>query len=222
LDKAIREHLALNNKVLPVVFLDSIDFEGSNYPDFVELQRLPLDKLILVADDSHGIGIIGDNGGGVYRGLKKLKPKELVVCCSLGKSYGIQAGAVFGTSNRIEQLTNSAFYGGASPAAPAGISTFIECQSIYKRKREVLISNIGLFRNSVEKISNFSLMDGHPSFTFQDSRLTRYLEDKGFILTNFNYPEESSSLMSRIVISSHHTPDDIRSLAKAINDHDFD
>ena len=59
LNSAIREHLSLNRKIEPVVFLDSIDFDGSNYPNFNGLKDLPLDKIILIADDSHGIGIIG-------------------------------------------------------------------------------------------------------------------------------------------------------------------
>ncbi|MGB5668017.1 MAG: pyridoxal phosphate-dependent aminotransferase family protein [Maribacter sp.] len=217
LNNAIREQLALNNKIVPVVFLDSIDFEGDNYPDFTGLQSLPLDKVILIADDSHGIGIIGKEGEGIYRKLKGLNARELLVCCSLGKSYGIQAGAVFGNSERLEQLTDTPFFGGASPAAPASIATFIEAQSIFNMKRKLLLSNIGLFMTSVQNISYFRTMKGHPSFSFQDSYLTTYLEEKGFVLTNFNYPEESSSLMSRIVLSSHHTQKDIEQLAKTLN-----
>lgn len=217
LNIALREQISLKNKVVPVVFLDTIDFEGSNYPDFKDLSGLPLDKVILIADDSHGIGIIGKNGEGAFPNLKRLKVKELIVCCSLGKSFGIQAGVVFGNSDRLEKLSNTAFFGGASPAAPAGLATFIEAQAIYYGKRTLLQSNIELFISSVQNIPYFNYMKGHPSFSFQDSHLTAFLEEMGFILTNFNYPEESSSLMSRIVLSSHHSSKDIEQLAKTLN-----
>ena len=217
LNNAVKKHISQNNKVIPVVFIDSIDFDGCNYPDFVGLKGLPLDKVILIADDSHGIGIIGKNSEGVFGTLQKFNIKELIVCCSLGKSYGIQAGAVLGNSKRISQLSETAFFGGASPASPSSIATFIDAQPIYRFKRNQLLSNIGYFEELVQKIAFFKSIKGHPAYTFQDAQLTDFLVNKGFILTNFNYPEESSSLMSRIVLSSHHTENDIKFLSFAIN-----
>ncbi len=217
LNDSIRDHIAQNEKVIPVLFLDSIDFDACNYPDFEGLKDLPLDKIILIADDSHGIGIIGENGEGVFKTIKKFNAKELIVCCSLGKSYGIQAGAVMGTSKRIKQLSDTAFFGGASPAAPSSIATFIDAQPIYRSKRKQLLSNIGYFDKLVENIATFKSINGHPAYTFQDEQLTDFLENNGFILTNFNYPEESATLMSRIVISSHHLKDDIGYISESIN-----
>lgn len=216
LNNAIKKHISKNNKVIPVVFIDSIDFDGCNYPDFVDLKDLPLDKVILIADDSHGIGIIGNSGEGVFRTLQKFNTKELIVCCSLGKTYGIQAGAILGDAKRIKQLSETAFFGGASPASPASIATFIDAQPIYGSKRNQLLSNIGYFEKLVEDITFFKNIKGHPAYSFKDAKLTGFLEKKGFILTNFNYPEESSSLMSRMVLSSHHTENDIKLISLAI------
>lgn len=217
LNDSIRDHIAHNEKVIPVLFIDSIDFDGCNFPEFVGLKGLPLDKVILIADDSHGIGIIGENSEGVFGTLQKFNVKELIVCCSLGKSYGIQAGAILGASKRINQLSATAFFGGASPASPSSVATFIDAQSIYHSKRKQLLSNIGYFEKLVQNMAFFRSIKGHPTYTFQDAQLTYFLVNKGFILTNFNYPEESSSVMSRIVLSSHHTENDIELLSFAIN-----
>ncbi|GGW30529.1 pyridoxal phosphate-dependent aminotransferase family protein [Arenibacter certesii] len=216
LDIAIRDHLRKNKEVTPVVFLDAIDFSGYNYPDFVGLKKLPLEKIILVVDDSHGIGIVGDNGSGVYKSLQLLNPKELIICCSLGKGYGIQAGAIFGSNKRITQLTDTAFFGGASPAAPAAMASLTKGGEIFAEKRAILKDNIALFRanNNLEK---FKWMDGHPSFSFRDASLTQYLEQHKIVVTSFKYPDEDSPLMSRIVLSAHHTKEDVLYLTHALN-----
>tara|TARA_R110001583_G_scaffold36546_2_gene120352 strand:- start:9243 stop:10289 length:1047 start_codon:yes stop_codon:yes gene_type:complete len=214
---AILEHLKSNNKVTPVVFIDSVDFSGQNYPDFNGLKTLPLDKIIIVADDSHGIGIIGNNGEGVFRTLLGFKPKELIVCCSLGKGYAIQAGAVFGTEDRIEQLGNTAFFGGASPAAPSSMATFLDGQDIYNKKRVQLFQNMSYFEKTIHQLDFFNHMHGHPTYSFNSPKLADYLEENGHIITNFNYPAESSSVMSRIVLSSHHTKKDMDRFSLLLN-----
>ncbi len=122
-----------------------------------------------------------------------------------------------GTSKRLKQLSDTAFFGGASPAAPSSIATFIDSQSIYDSKRNQLLSKIEYFEKLVQNISYFKSMRGHPAFTFQDVQLTDFLENNGFVLTNFRYPEESATLMSRIVISSYHLKDDIRYISESIN-----
>ncbi len=217
LNQAIKEHLRQDDKVLPVVFMDSIDFKECNYPEFKGLENLPLDQLILVVDDSHGIGIIGIKGEGVYKTLQKFNAKELIVCCSLGKSYGIQAGAVLGSSKRIGQLGETSFFGGASPAAPSGMATFIEAQHIYSSKRIKLGAKMDYFEKSVKHIDFFNRIKEHPTYSFISPQLANYLDKNGFILTNFNYPNVSSEMMSRIVLSSHHTEKDIDTLCDCLN-----
>ncbi len=217
LSAAITKQLTSKDNIVPVVFLDSIDCDVCNYPDFNGLRDLPFEQIILIVDDSHGIGLIGKNGEGVFRTLQKFKAKELIVCCSLGKSYGIQAGAVLGDSKRIKRLSETAFFGGASPAAPSSLATFVHSQSIYDSKRQQLLCNIEYFEKLVTNISYFKSIHAHPAYTFQDEQLNDFLETKGIILTNFNYPEESATLVSRIVISSHHSKDDIRAISGFIN-----
>jgi 7-keto-8-aminopelargonate synthetase-like enzyme len=217
LDIAIRNHLEIKKDITPVMFLDAIDFSGYNFPDFKGLKKLPLKEIILVVDDSHGIGIIGENGSGVFRSLQKLNPKELLVCCSLGKGFGVQAGAIFGSNKRIAQLTDTAFFGGASPATPAAMASLMAGEGIFSQKREILKTNINLFRSSIKNLDRFKWMEGHPAFSFVDVNLTNFLEQHKILVTSFKYPDEEAALMSRIVISAHHTKLDILNLAKALN-----
>ncbi|WP_299535929.1 aminotransferase class I/II-fold pyridoxal phosphate-dependent enzyme [Ulvibacterium sp.] len=217
LNIAVREHLDGNSKSTPVVLLDSIDFSGAHYPDFEGLKQLPLENVILIADDSHGIGVIGSNGSGVFGILKSLKPKELIVCTSLGKGFGIQAGAIFGTNDRMEQLRKTPFFGGASPAAPAYLATLLESKELYLEKRRVMAKNIAHFLENVKERKRFNFMQGHPAFSYSNVQLTNHLFEHGVILTDFNYPNEHAGLKSRIVLSAHHTKQDILDLTALIN-----
>ena len=216
LNVAIRTHLRQFQST-PVVFLDTLDTEGLNYPDFKGLEQLPLDKIILVADDSHGIGIVGSKGSGAYQSLKVFRPKELIVCCSLGKGFGIQAGAIFGEKQRISEFIDTDIFGGSSPAAPAELSLFLQAKDIFEEKRVLLKQHIKLFVNEVKNLSKFTFVPKHPAFTFSDPKLALHLAANNIIVTNFNYPTNKAPLMSRIVLSAHHTSRDVQRLSDEIN-----
>lgn len=218
LNIAVREQLeSKNNKETPVVFLDSIDFSGCNYPNFNALKALPLEEVILVVDDSHGIGVVGENGGGVFNQLKELNCKELIVCCSLGKGFAIQGGAIFGSEERIKKLKNTAFFGGASPATPASLATFLDAQELYGEKRRELRKHIAYFSTHLKRPKKFHTMKEHPAYTFADPQFTEYLESQKIIVTSFPYPDEDAQLMSRIVLSAGHKKEDIDHLLECIN-----
>ena len=216
---ALEEHLEAQEKTVAVVFLDSIDFSGSNYPDFNPLKSLPLANAILVVDDSHGIGIVGEHGEGVFKMLMSLGAREVVVCCSLGKGFSIQAGAIFGTVDRINAMTETSFYGGASPATPANMATLMDSQELMSQKRKKLKKRMHQFKEGLTEKFPHIIMDGHPTISFFNKGLTDYLEDKKVIVTNFPYPNEDSQTMSRIVISACHKKKDIQKLTRHIQEY---
>ncbi|GAB5474203.1 MAG: 8-amino-7-oxononanoate synthase [Maribacter sp.] len=221
LNDDIRAHLK-TKKSIPVVFMDSIDVMGTGYPDFSGIRMLPLQHIILVVDDSHGIGIIGENGCGAYKKALQLGTKELIVCCSLGKGFGIQAGAILGTKKRIAQFTKTEFFGGASPAHPAALATLMDGNMIVEEKRSLLATNIHLFMNSIKNTENWYFSKNYPAFHFFNSKIAYFLEKKNILITNFNYPNEDSPLMSRIVLSASHTPSDIDKLTTSLNSFGYD
>ncbi|MCF8714600.1 aminotransferase class I/II-fold pyridoxal phosphate-dependent enzyme [Joostella atrarenae] len=215
--KLLQEKFKQNSKdTTPVIFLDAIDFLGNNYPKFSFLTEIDLSNTILVIDDSHGLGVLGEKGEGVYKIASKLNSKELIVCGSLGKGFGVQAGAIFGTKNSIESLINTSFFGGASPASPAAVSTILEAEKTYTSQIKKLIENDEYLSNKLEDSTFFTKVAKHPTYTFFDEKLTKHLLDNNILITSFNYPEENSPLMSRIVVSAYHTKEDLDFLAKVI------
>nr|WP_297785594.1 aminotransferase class I/II-fold pyridoxal phosphate-dependent enzyme [uncultured Allomuricauda sp.] len=207
----------LDKSRMPVVLFDTIDFSGEQFPNFHGLRQLPLDKVILIGDDSHGIGVVGTNGNGCYGILKDLQPSKLLVCCSLGKALGVQGGAVFGDKEDIKMLEATPFYGGASPTSPAFMATLLEASDLYTERLGLLKKNYHLFKSLLKKPSFFEHMDGHPSFEFQSDKMTSALQKDGFVFTNFNYPNDTGPIVSRIVLSAYHTKDDIQRLVNSLD-----
>jgi len=217
LSEAIENHLKSGNNRSPVLFIDSMESLEKSYPNFEDLKDLPLQELIIVIDDSHGIGILGTNGGGAYESIQKLNPKEVILCASLGKGFGVQAGAVFGSKRRIEKIMTTEFFGGGSPAMPASMGTFIDAEKIYSKKRERLKEHIETFTHALNDPNQFTWIKGHSAFSFSNPDLIPFLKENEIVVTNFHYPNEEGALVSRLVISAHHTEADIHQLTKTLN-----
>jgi len=211
--------LAIEAGEEPVLFMDSISLDGENYPEFNWLKKLQLEKIILVADDSHGFGIIGKNGEGVFSALQKFKTKYLIVCGSLGKGYGIQGGFIAGSKEVIKGLKSSDMFAAASPAAPAALKTLLDAQKIISKKRRALSENVKFFLSVLSDHSPFDLLQDYPCFSFHNEGLVNHLFEKEILLTNFYYPNENGNLIQRIVLSSQHQKSDIRKLANVLNDY---
>jgi len=201
----------------PVLFLDSIDLNGKNYPDFGWLKKLPLEEVILVVDDSHGLGIVGDNGGGVFKSLEKIKSKELIVCGSLGKGFGIQAGIIAGSGHLIEDLKSTDMFAAASPTSPASMATLVDSSKLLSKKRITLKNNIDYFTKCLKNLKALTHIKDYPSFMINDQRMPKYLLTHNIIITDFNYPTKNDNVVQRIVLSAHHTEQDVETLAGVID-----
>ncbi|MCM8568085.1 aminotransferase class I/II-fold pyridoxal phosphate-dependent enzyme [Gramella jeungdoensis] len=200
-----------------VLFLDTVDFSGINYPDFDSLKELPLEDVILVADDSHGFGLIGEDGYGIYDLLKGIHAKELIVCGSLGKALATPCGVVLGNKDRIEGFRNMDFFAGGSPPSPAALKTLMEAEEISNSQLIKLRGNIITFLGSVTSKFQMIKMDQHPVFGYNSEALTEHLLQAGIITTNFRYPTKTSPLVSKIVLNADHSRQDILELTEAIN-----
>jgi 7-keto-8-aminopelargonate synthetase-like enzyme len=140
--------------------------------DYSWIDNLPTDKPItLLIDDSHGLGITGKNGAGIFQSIQNRIQNidfplsqypnlpnisaypniRLVVIASLAKALGIPGGVILSDAKTIASIRNNPLFVGASPIVPAYLSAFMAAQSVYKEARKNLSRNIEYFNATLDK-----------------------------------------------------------------------
>ena len=118
----VRELLAARTQRRALVVVESVySVLGDAAPlaDLVEVSRAH--GAVLVIDEAHALGVVGDRGEGLAAGLGITDHPDVVLTLTLSKSLGSQGGAVLAHGAVREQLVNTArsfiYDTGLAPAA---------------------------------------------------------------------------------------------------------
>lgn len=168
-------------------------------------------EVTLLLDDSHAFGVLGNGIFGTYSQWKDL-PIQLVVTGSLGKALGLPAGIILSNQQMVDEIKQLPIYGGASPSPPAYLHAFLHSQQIYKERRNRLFQLIKYFGQKNSMHEHVFGLDNYPTFTYQPGSWAEKLEEKNYITSSFPYPTAKDETVSRIIISSFHTAQDIETL----------
>lgn len=202
-----------------IIVCNSVDALRCTPYHFDWTTQLPENKQItLIVDDSHGLGIIGENGSGIFKRIKIKSNVRLVVVSSLHKAMGIAGGVVFADKNFIEALRHTAYFASCSPIAPAYLYAYINADEIYRRHQAKLSANIQLFLSKLSDTSLFSFYPNYPVFYTENDSLFDYLYQQQIFIYSFAYPTKTAKPNTRIVISAWHEGHQIELLAEKCND----
>ena len=218
----IKHHWPVNQEKV-IIVANSINPLTVEAYDFSWLEHLPLQKgqLVLVIDDSHGLGILGQDGSGILSLLPQREEIEVVVVSSLGKALGIPGGVILGSKALIENLWESPFFGGASPPPPAFLHVLVNSNDIYTNALNKLKDNIRLFKNLTSHLPGLSSIDDYPVVKVDKPALGPWLREKGILISQMSYPSPDSPLCTRIVINAAHQKEDIHKLAQKLFEFGF-
>jgi 8-amino-7-oxononanoate synthase len=182
------------------------------------LSQLKTSKQItIIIDDSHGLGITGRNGTGIWGEMSLPESFRLVVVSSLGKALGIPGGVILSDAATVQNFKKSAFFGGGSPVIPAYLYAFLQSSEIYQEAREKLSRNISYFHSLLKTPTLFQTFRGYPVLYTAQHKLYKYLLSHHILISSFSYPTPADDPVTRIILSSLHTPADLEKLAALVN-----
>ncbi|HMQ47289.1 MAG TPA: aminotransferase class I/II-fold pyridoxal phosphate-dependent enzyme [Saprospiraceae bacterium] len=210
--------LAQRDKRPQILVSSTVDPLFSKSYSFDWLKEWPEDTpLLLVMDDSHGLGVCGANGAGIWQELVATGKGELIVFSSLGKALGIPGGVILGQPDRIQQLKTNPLFGGASPISPAFLYAMIHSRQLYQKQLQKLRANILFFEAATRPLNLFQSFSEYPVFYTAESGLALYLFDRGFVISQFAYPSPQDDVITRIVISAAHELSDLERLVSELS-----
>jgi glycine C-acetyltransferase len=176
--------------------------------------------VLLVVDDSHGVAAFGDGG----RGCEDVTGEysDLIVA-TFGKGFGSDGGYAVGKKEVIDYLREaSATYIYSNPVSPSVAGAALASVKILedKKGKELLKrskENIAYFKENMKAAGFvFAVDSAHPiqplliGDPVKTKELTNKLFDRGFLVTNINYPVVPKGKDEiRIQISAAHTKEDV-------------
>lgn len=199
------------------ILADAVPSLNIHLVDFSVLETIPSNKEItLVIDESHSLGILGENGEGIYNSIHSSKIKRKIMLASLGKAFGLTGGVIASDLDFIEQLKKqNNFISGAGMNA-AFVQTLADSEVIYIAQHQKLKDNLNYLKTHLLPNSSFDFNPNYPLIYPKNEELTAVLKEHKIIITHFDYPTGTKSL-NRIVITANHTTEDLDSLIAVLN-----
>ncbi len=180
--------------------------------------RFP-ENVVVVADDSHGVGAFGATG----RGTEEVTGGRVdLLVATLGKALGVNGGYVAGGKRLIAYLREkSAFYIYSNPITPAEASAALAALELLagdegRRLLGHLREMTARFERGLVELGYETLPGEHPVVplmvrdTARTTALVRHLRENGVLATGLNYPVvPRGDEEIRFQICADHTPADI-------------
>jgi len=193
---------------------NSTDALRGNLYDFDWVNDLPEVPLTLVIDDSHGLGVRGAAGAGVFSQIPRRRHLRVVVTASLAKAMGLAGGVILAEKSFLQTIRNSAYFGGCSPIAPNHLHAYLHADHLYAQAQQKLAENIALFSSLTRGLKLFSSGHNYPVFYTNQDDLYPFLLQHKVLIYSFSYPKPTDKANTRIVLSAWHTTADIKLLAE--------
>lgn len=190
--------------------------------DFSVFANVSIGKqVLLILDDSHGIGIVHKNRISTSVEIfQKSENIDVLVVASLAKGLGTDAGVVLGKKGNLDKIKRHPMFLGASPPSPAAMYALKNGSVLYEEAFERLQKNIVYFNSRLLTDCGLSHIERFPVFSSLSSGLYAYLCQCNVLISSFPYPLSSSPPLNRIVLSALHSENDLDYLLEKYHGYD--
>ena len=181
------------------------------------LDSIPSHKEItLVVDESHSIGILGENGAGIYSSITNPNIKRKILVASLGKALGLTGGVIASDSNFIQEIKNYDTFVSAAGMNPAYVQTLAETGHLVQQQLQKLQDNLNYLAQHLQPNPKINFTTNYPSIYLNWDKSYEILLKNKIVITHFDYPSDQKTL-NRIVISANHQKEDLDQLVQVLN-----
>jgi len=172
-------------------------------------------RITLVIDESHSLGIVGENGEGIFKAIFDEKITRKIMISSLGKALGLSGGIIASDKEFIDAIKKEELFISSSCANSAYLEAYLLCQDLIKTQQKKLKENLDYLFNDLDLKSSFTFNKNYPIIYCNEDNFYDTLFRNDIIITNFKYPNYKG-LMNRIVITANHTKEDLERLKQVL------
>ena len=173
-------------------------------------------EITLVIDESHSLGIVGENGSGIYSS-NDFPIKRKILVSSLGKAFGLTGGVIASDSEFIKEIKEIETFTSAAGMNPAFVQTLSDACEIYKIQHQKLKDNLSYINSILIRNSNILFDKNYPLIYLLSNELVEKLKQEKIIIASFRYTKESEPL-NRIVVTANHLEEDLDKIVNVLND----
>jgi len=192
------------------LILNTVDALLPDKLDLSNLENLPAKHdYLLILDDSHGLGVIGEDGKGITSEVPPDWKLRTIILGSLGKAFGLPGGFLAGSFRFINKIKLSPLFAGASPIIPAYCFAFNQIFPIIPTKVAQLRNNISAGQEILHHHKGWHHHPDLPIFTSRESGRYDSALEAGIMISHFAYPDADGEKICRLILNALHTDEDI-------------
>ncbi|AWG21702.1 aminotransferase class I/II [Flavobacterium faecale] len=173
-------------------------------------------KITLVLDESHSIGILGQNGCGIYASTQIPVVERKIMLSSLGKALGLTGGMIGADLEFITLLRTNPSFVSSAGMNPAFAQSLADAGPIFKKQHKKLLKKCQYIQRKLKSSPDFPFNPNYPVIYPTIKNSSAIFEKENIIITHFPYPNLVGEL-NRIVITANHKKNDLDKIIGILN-----
>lgn len=204
-----------NEKI--TILADAVPSSHLEPIDLSVLKSISITKEItLVLDESHSLGLIGENGCGIFSTVLFPAIHRKIMLSSLGKSFGLTGGVIASDKDFIAKIRSNDSFVSSAGMNPAFVQTIVDAKYIYKKQHDKLLRKLAHINSKLIPNEKSKFHCNYPVIYPEISGLYEILKNENIIITHFSYPNLAGEL-NRIVFTANHKKKDLDKIIGILN-----